>query len=176
MELLHAFTRMIEIYFVILITVRLMGKRAAGELTVFDFAIIVGMGDVMMHIALGQDRLTKGLVILATLVILERGIAKLCSKSDWIARVIEGTPTVIIRNGKIIHRNMEKENINMGDLHQELRAHGIDDINKVKEAVLEACGKFSVIEQEEHARSNADIARLAQKIDRLERIVQEKNR
>jgi len=171
MEYLLIAGKLIFIYFVILTAVRLMGKRAAGELTVFDFVVIVGMGDVMMHVTVNRGY-GEGLVILATLVFLERVLARLCAKNIRLARIIEGEPTLIIKNGKLLVKNMEKENINLMDLYQELRDHGIDDINKVKKAVLEACGKFSVIEKDESDQLNTELARLTEKIDQLQQLLE----
>jgi uncharacterized membrane protein YcaP (DUF421 family) len=141
---------MIAIYLAGLTIVRLMGKRALGELSLFDFVIMVGIGDVIVVVGLEQQvPLKRGLLILVLLGVLEYCFSLLTYRSKFFSRLIEGTPTVLIKDGILLEENLAKEHISQADLRQELRKQGMSKISRVSRAILEACGKFSVIAKDD---------------------------
>lgn len=143
---------MIAIYLAALVIVRVMGKRALGELSLFDFVIMVGIGDVIVVVGLEQQvPLGRGLLILVLLGLLEYIFSLLTFKSRTFSRLVEGTPTLLIKDGTIIEENLAKEHISRSDLRQELRRQGVSDVAQVSRAILEACGKFSVILKDDEA-------------------------
>lgn len=130
--------------------VRLMGKRALGELSLFDLVIMAGIGDVITLVGLGESpTLPQALLFLGILGGLEILLSLITYKSRRFAHLLEGSPTILIKDGKIIEESLRRENISLADLRQELRKEGVARISEVKEAVLEACGKLSVIPVEE---------------------------
>lgn len=138
--------RTVVIYLAALFIVRLMGKRALGTLSLFDFVIMVGIGDIIVMVGVeGSVSLVSGISVLTVLGVLELLFSLLTFKSKAAARILEGMPTVLVQNGKLMPENLAREHVSLADLKQELRKEGVSQISSVKEALLEACGKFSVI-------------------------------
>lgn len=141
--------RVAGMYFLAMIMIRILGKRALGELGPFDFVVMTGVGDTVISVALNKSMpLTDGIIVLATLAFLEYAVGFLSLKSGRLSNIITGKPVVLIENGKIIRRNLAREKFNVDDLLQELRKKGIRRIDEVERGILEACGGFSVILKE----------------------------
>jgi len=137
-------------YFMALVMVRLLGKRALGELGPFDFVVMTGVGHTVVSIALDKSiPFYEGLIILSTLAGLEYIMSYLSLKNQTLSNIITGKPVVLIDNGRIIKENLAREKFNVDDLLQELRKQGIRDIDEVEKGVLESCGGFSVIIKED---------------------------
>lgn len=133
-------------YFMALMMVRVLGKRALGELGPFDFVVMTGVGHTVVSIALDQSiPFIEGVGVLGTLAFLEWVMCYLGLKSQKISNLITGAPIVLIENGRIIKENLAREKFNVDDLMQELRKQGIPDVDMVDKGVLESCGGFSVI-------------------------------
>ncbi|WP_427338421.1 DUF421 domain-containing protein [Caloranaerobacter sp. DY30410] len=135
-------------YFLALIMVRFMGKRSIGELSAFDIVLITGVGHIMSSVALDKELpLMEGVLILFTIAVLEIVLSFISIKNRKISNIINGKPTYLIKDGKLLKENMKKEKFNIYDLRQELRKKGIADESDVEKAIIEACGKFSVIKK-----------------------------
>lgn len=143
------FLKPVAIYLTAFALVRLMGKRALGELGLFDLVIMAGIGDVIVVVGLGQLPLQKGLVILGLLTGLELFCSMIAYRSRFWAGVLEGRPTLLIKDGIPVEKNLAREHISQAELRQELRKQGVAKLSQVSQAVLEACGKFSIILKEE---------------------------
>ncbi len=142
--------RAIGMYFLALIMIRLLGKRALGELGPFDFVVMTGVGHTVVSVALDKSLpFYEGIIILLTLALLEYLMGYLALKNQTLSHLITGKAVVLIDNGQIIKENMAKEKFNADDLMQELRKQGIREIEEVDRGILESCGGFSVILKEE---------------------------
>ncbi|MDD4802369.1 MAG: DUF421 domain-containing protein [Syntrophomonas sp.] len=142
--------RVAGMYFLALIMIRFLGKRALGELGPFDFVIMTGVGDTVISVAMDRSMpYYEGIVVLATLAFLESLMGYLALKNSRLSNLITGKPVALIDNGKIIKENLAREKFNVDDLLQELRKQGVRDINDVEKGILESCGGFSVILKEE---------------------------
>jgi len=140
--------RMVAIFGVALIIVRIMGNRAVGQLSPFDFVLMVGIGDIVANVALARDEsLFIGFEGLLGLLILQQGLARLSFVNKRLRKWFEGTPVELIENGRILHENLNKTQFNLDDLRQELHKKGLDfsSLKDIKLARLESCGTFSVI-------------------------------
>lgn len=151
--------RVAGMYFLALIMIRLLGKRALGELGPFDFVVMTGVGDTVISVALNKTMpFYDGIIVLATLAFLEFSIGYLSLKNGKFSNLLTGQPVVLIDNGKIIRENLAREKFNVDDLMQELRKKGVRDINGVERGILESCGGFSVIiKEEEEAVTRKDL-------------------
>lgn len=137
-------------YFIALVMIRFLGKRALGELGPFDFVVMTGVGHTVVSVALDKSiPFWEGMVILATLAALEYMMGYLALKNQALSNLITGRPVVLIKNGRIIKDNLKKEKFNVDDLMQELRKQGIRDLDEVDMGILESCGGFSVLLKEE---------------------------
>jgi uncharacterized membrane protein YcaP (DUF421 family) len=98
-------------YFLAMIMIRILGKRALGELGPFDFVVMTGVGDTVISVALNKSMpLEDGIIVLATLAFLEYVIGYLSLKSGRLSNILTGKPVVLIENGKIIRKNLPGKN------------------------------------------------------------------
>lgn len=141
-----AFVRTIILYLFIIIGIRLMGKRQVGELEPSElvFALILAdLGAIPM-----QDfgiPLLFGVIPILTLLSVTMIISVLSVKSVRFRALICGRPSIIIENGKIKQREIEKNRFTVDELMEELRMQGVTDISTVKYAILETNGQLSVL-------------------------------
>ncbi|MEQ8200236.1 MAG: YetF domain-containing protein [Syntrophomonadaceae bacterium] len=151
--------RVAGMYFLALIMIRLLGKRALGELGPFDFVVMTGVGDTVISTALHRSiPYYEGIIVLATLAVLEYSMGYLGLKNGRLSNLITGVPVVLIDDGKIIRKNLAREKFNIDDLMQELRRQGVRNIKDVQKGILESCGGFSVIlKPEKEAVSKEDL-------------------
>lgn len=135
-----------------LIVIRLMGNRTVGQLSPFDFIIMVGMGDIIVTTAMDKNQtIFAGLGGLAALLILQQTLSYLSLKSTVMRKLFEGTPVVLIRDGKTIQENFRKTRFNYDDLRQELHKLGMDmsEVKDIKLARLESCGVVTIIKKQD---------------------------
>ena len=133
---------------VALIVVRLMGNRTVGQLSPFDFVIMVGIGDIIIAGTMDQNpTLLSGIEALVVLLLLQQLLGYLALKNTTLRKWFEGTPVTLIQNGRIIKDNFSKTHFNFDDLRQELHKKGLDmsDLNMIETARLESCGEFTMV-------------------------------
>lgn len=137
--------RTIFMYFFIIFVYRLMGKKEVGQLSIVDLIVSILIAEL---IALGIED-EKGNILISVIPILVLvGVQILISyitlKSDKIRNILDGKPTVIIKDGKLNFTEMSKLRYSLDDLLTQLRLQGVKSIDKVKYAVLENNGNLSV--------------------------------
>lgn len=140
--------RMTAIFAVALVVVRAMGNRAVGQLSPFDFVLMVGIGDIVANVAMDKsETLLLGAEGLIGLLILQKLLSYFALKNTTLRKWFEGAPVTLIENGKILPKNFIKHHFNYDDLRQELHKTGMDmtNIKDIKVARLESCGDFSII-------------------------------
>ncbi len=140
--------RMAAIFAVALVVVRLMGNRAVGQLSPFDFVLMVGIGDIVANVALARNEsIIIGAEGLIGLLILQQLLSRLALKNKFLRKLFEGTPVELIEDGRILRQNLTKTQFNYDDLRQELHKQGLDfsNLKDVKLARLESCGTFTLI-------------------------------
>ena len=138
--------RTLIIYFSLLITMRILGKRQLGELELSEFVLGALIADLASHPL--QDMgipLLNGLVPIITLFCCEVLIAGLTMKSIRLRTVFFGKPSILIAQGQIVQREMRKNRFTLDELMQELRSQGNNDIRKIEYAILETDGKLNII-------------------------------
>src|SRR5256885_12602421 len=138
------------VYLALLLGLRLTGKRQVGQLTTFDFLLLLLLSNAVQNAMTGPDNtLTGGLVAAGTLIGLNMILASIVGRSMRAEKVIEGMPTILIRHGKILNANLAKEGITRDDLLRALREHGVETVEEVRSAILEVDGTVSVIKEDE---------------------------
>lgn len=138
----------VVLFTIALIVVRLMGNRTVGQLSPFDFVIMVGIGDIIVTASMDKGQtLLSGIEGLVTLLALQQLISYLSLKNITVRKWVEGTPVTLIQDGKILRENFINTHFNYDDLRQELHKLGMDmtDLPDIKLARLESCGVFTVI-------------------------------
>ena len=140
------FVRTVILYFAILISMRIMGKRQLGEMEISEFIVAALIADLAATPL--QDigiPLLNGLVPIIIMFCFEIIIAGLNMRSVKLRKLTYGRPEIIVRGGKIIREAMQKNRFTLDELMQELRAQGLTDTAQVEYAVLETNGQLSII-------------------------------
>lgn len=149
LDVIRIMGRTAFLFFLTLFAIRIMGKRSISNLAPFDLAVIIIIGSVAAIPMEEHTRLVHGIVPILMLAMLQWGMAWVSMRCRPIERVTQGVSRVLVKDGKIMHKNMNAERVSMADLWAELRLAGIDDISQVKQAMLEPNGIVSVIKTEE---------------------------
>ena len=149
--MITAVVRTIILYLLIILGIRLMGKRQIGELEPSELVlslIIADLAAVPM-----QDfgiPLIMGIIPILTLLCLSAILSVLTVKSIRFRALLCSRPSIVIQDGKILTREMVKNRFTVDELMEELRMAGVTDLSTVKYAVLETTGRISVLPYAEH--------------------------
>jgi uncharacterized membrane protein YcaP (DUF421 family) len=144
-DLLLTATRAVAVYFLMLIVIRALGKRTVGNFAAFDLIVALMLGEVVDEIIFGDVSFLKGTVAVAVIAGAQATNSWLTWWGHGIDRVLEGTPTPIVRDGQLLEDGMRKERMNGKDVVAHLRGQGIQDLREVKLAVVEDDGSVSVL-------------------------------
>jgi uncharacterized membrane protein YcaP (DUF421 family) len=138
--------RTVIIYGALLIALRVAGKRELGQMTPFDLVVLLLISEAVQNALIDGDlSVTGGLIAAGTLIGVNYGVAKARDRLPWFREFVEGSPTVLVNNGKLIRENMRRENIEVEEVMMAIREHGLDNIEDVRLAVLETDGSISVV-------------------------------
>ncbi len=142
--------RTIVIYLVVLVGVRLSGKREVGQMTPFDLTLLLLISNSVQNAMTGSDTsLVGGVAAAITLLLLNYLIAELSGTNRRFRKVIEGQPTLLVHDGQLLTAHLAKEHVSMDELERSLREHGVSSYHDVALAVLEVDGSISCLKYEE---------------------------
>lgn len=145
MDILQISIRTILSYFILVFSLRIMGKREIGQLNLFDLIILLSIADIMIiGIENFDENWLLSLVPVGLLTLLQKIISFLLLKKAKIRKIIDGEPSIIVKNGKILVNEMRKQSYNIEDLMLQLREKDIYDIRDVSLAILETNGNLNV--------------------------------
>ena len=138
--------RAIVIYVVFLVGLRLFGKREIGQFTLFDLVLILLVANALQPAITGPDQsITGGVVIIITLLVLNRLLSFIRNRVPAFDRLISPEPTVIARDGKWLQKAIDEQDLSMEDVQMALREHGVANVEDVKLVCLEEDGSISVV-------------------------------
>jgi uncharacterized membrane protein YcaP (DUF421 family) len=138
--------RSVVIYVVFFAALRLFGKREIGQFTLFDLALVLLVANALQPAMTGPDNsLLGGLIILVTLFIINRAVAILRVRSSFVRRLLEYGPTVVGRDGAWLLPALVRQGLDLIDVEAALREHGLDSVDQIKLATLEADGSISIV-------------------------------
>jgi uncharacterized membrane protein YcaP (DUF421 family) len=138
------------IYLLVLVGVRLSGKREVGQMTPFDLTLLLLLSNSVQNAMTGPDTsLMGGAIAAATLLIMNYFAAEFSGANRRFRRLIQGQPTLLIHDGKAIESHMAKEHVSIDELQRALREHGISCIDQTALAVLEVDGSISCLKYDE---------------------------
>lgn len=145
--LLEVLFRTLIIYFLFLVTVRLLGKRLDGQITLTDMAVMILFGAVISSPMQMYERgILVGVIALGCILIFDRGINFLSVKNERIDALSQGRSSTLLIDGIMQLRNMSNAGISKQNLFAVLRQRNIYNLGRVKRVYFEACGTFSVYE------------------------------
>jgi uncharacterized membrane protein YcaP (DUF421 family) len=138
------------IYLLVLIGVRLSGKREVGQMTPFDLTLLLLLSNSVQNAMTGPDTsLAGGAVAASTLLVMNYVVGHFSGSSRRFRRFVEGQPSLLVHDGKVIESHMAREHVSMDELHRALREHGISSCDQVALAVLEVDGSISCLKYDE---------------------------
>jgi uncharacterized membrane protein YcaP (DUF421 family) len=148
--LLQILLRTGAIYLLVLIGVRLSGKREVGQMTPFDLTLLLLLSNSVQNAMTGPDTsLMGGAVAACTLLLMNYVVADLSGLNRRFRKLIQGQPSLLVHDGKVIESHMAKEHVSMDELHRALREHGISSVDQVALSVLEVDGSISCLKYDE---------------------------
>ena len=146
-ELMLTAARAFAVYALMLVVIRALGKRTVGNFAAFDLLVALMLGEVVDEIIYGDVSFLQGTVAIFV-------IAGAQSANAWLSwwdhgwdKILEGTPTVVMRNGALDEAGMRSERMNGKDVVAHLRSQGIRDLREVELALVEDDGSISVLEE-----------------------------
>ncbi len=138
--------RTVVIYFFVLVSVRLMGKREIGQLSPFDFVVAIIIAELAaIPMESTEIPLWKAVLPMVILAVLEVLLSYLALHSPFLRKVLDGQPQVVIKNGYVLKKELRKARYNLNDLLAQLREKGVVNVCDVEFGILETSGKLSVI-------------------------------
>lgn len=150
MEFLTIIIKTIIGYVTLILVMRFMGKREIGQLNLFDLVILLTIVDLLV---VGIENYKSNFLLwigaISILGILQKLIALILLKCSFFRSVIDGRESLIINKGKVVTKNMKKNNYNYDDLFVQLRLKDIKRIDEVEYAILETNGELSVFKKED---------------------------
>ena len=140
------FIRTIVLYGLVIVALRLMGKRQIGELQPSELVVAIMISDLAcVPMSEASVPLLYGIVPIFTMVISEILLSYACLKSQKLRLLLSGRPQILVRNGKLCFKEMTKSRVNTDDLLEELRKNGYYSLNDVDTVILETGGSITVI-------------------------------
>lgn len=139
--------RAAAVYLILLVIMRIAGKRTLAQVTVFDFILLLIIGEATQQALLGEDfSIITAAIVIGTLVLLDIGLSMLKLRSRALDRVIDDTPVVIVDHGKLLHDRMARARIDEQEILVAAREmHGLERVEQIKYAVLERSGGISIV-------------------------------
>jgi uncharacterized membrane protein YcaP (DUF421 family) len=138
--------RAVAAYVFIIFMLRIIGRRELSSLGPADLVLLVVMGDLVQNgVTQSDDSVTGIFLAIATFAMLTVAMSFLTFKSNRLQTVIEGTPVILVQEGKAIAENLRAERLKIDEIAEEARGQGIESLDQVKWCVLEPSGKMSFI-------------------------------
>lgn len=144
--MITAFCRTVILYFLLMVGLRLMGKRQIGELEPSELVLTLIISD-LASVPM-QDfgiPLVHGVFPIVTLLCLSMLLSFFSLKSIRFRAIVCGQPTVIIREGRVLQQNMARNRFTVDELFEQLRSQGYSDLSSIKYAILETSGQVSIL-------------------------------
>ena len=146
--MLIVFFRSIVLYIIVLIVMRLMGKREIGQLQPFELAISIMIADLAaVPMAETGIPITNGIIPILGLLVMHLLISIINLKSMKIREILCGKPSILIYRGKIDEKVLKKERFTLNELQERLRGNNVVNIADVEYAILETSGQVTVIQK-----------------------------
>ena len=146
--MIATFVRSIILYIIVLVVMRLMGKREIGQLQPFELAIAIMIADLasipMTDIGIP---ISNGIIPILGLLVMHLIISMINLKSRKMRELICGKPTILVYQGKIDEKKLKKERFTVNELQEKLRSSNVMDLGDVEYAILETSGDITVVQK-----------------------------
>jgi uncharacterized membrane protein YcaP (DUF421 family) len=140
--------RTIYVFFLILVVTRAVGRRELSSMEPFDLILLVVIGDLVQQgVTQSDNSLTGTTTVIVTMAALVVFTAWLSFRFARLRPVLEGKPTLLIADGRVLERNLRRERMTVEEVHAEARQQSIGAFEDIRYAVLESNGRISFITQ-----------------------------
>lgn len=148
--MINIFIRVLILYILVLIVMRLMGKRELGQMQPFELVIAIMIADLAsVPMADTGIPITNGIIPILTLLFVQLIISIINLKSIKGRSILCGKPAILIYRGKIDEKTIKKEKFTINELQERLRQNNVFNIGDVEYAILETSGQLTVIQKPE---------------------------
>jgi len=138
------------IYVLVLIGIRLTGKREVGQMTPFDLTLLLLLSNSVQNAMTGPDTsLLGGIAAASVLLAMNFIVARISGRNRQLRRLVQGSPTLMVYNGRVLQDHLAKEHISEDELTRALREHGCMAVQDAALVVLEVDGAFSVLKYDD---------------------------
>jgi uncharacterized membrane protein YcaP (DUF421 family) len=138
------------VYLLVLIGIRLSGKREVGQMTPFDLVLLLLISNSVQNAMTGPDNsLAGGAIAAATLLLMNFLVAEVSGANRRFRKFVQGQPSLLVHDGQLIQAHMAKEHVSMDELERALREHGVATYHDAALAVLEVDGSISVLKYDD---------------------------
>jgi uncharacterized membrane protein YcaP (DUF421 family) len=163
--------RPVAVYIFLIVILRIGGRRELGQMNAFDLVVLLTLANAVQSAIIGDDTsLIGGFIGGATLVLLNLGVVRFLYRHPDLDRRIEGEPVLLLKDGRLIRRNLEKELITEEELLAVIHRQGVDRFEACAEVILETSGVITVLARQptpDETMTRDIVARL----DRIERLL-----
>lgn len=149
--------RTIFLYALVILVIRLMGKRQIGELQPYEFVITIMISD-LAALPMQDTRLPLilGIIPIITLLFIKTVLSIIQLKSQKARKILEGEPCILITRGKINFETLRKQQINLDELMEEIRLAGYFDLSEIEFGILENNGQMSFLTSDKSRKDSSN--------------------
>jgi uncharacterized membrane protein YcaP (DUF421 family) len=145
--------RAVIIYALVFVFTRVLGRREMSSLQPFDLILLVVIGDLVQAGVTQNDMSVTGdFIVISTIGALQVLTSYLSYRFRRIRPVLQGEPIVLVENGQLIKRNMDRERLTLDDLAEQARLNDLASVDDIRWAILETNGQISFIKQPSQAQ------------------------
>lgn len=144
-ELLMTVARAAAVYVLMLVVIRALGRRTVGNFSAFDLLVALMLGEIVDEMIYGDVRFIQGTVAMVAIAGLAYADSLLCYWDHGMEAILEGKPTLVVKQGRFHRPGMRRERMNEKDVLSALRMQGVRDMREVEYAVVEHDGTVSVV-------------------------------
>ena len=171
LPILEKLARPVIVYLVLVVLLRIFGKRELAQLNPFDLVVLLSLSNTVQNAIIGDDNsVTGGIIGAFGLLAINWLVVRVLFRSPGLTRVLEGRADVLIRNGQIDSKALERESLTREELVEVIHRQGFESVDQVRICQLEPNGTFYV-EAFEPTSADKRHAELLDKLDELSREV-----
>lgn len=138
------------VYLLVLVGVRLTGKREVGQMTPFDLTLLLLLSNSVQNAMTGPDTSLMGGAVAATVLLgMNYLVADLSGVNRRFRRMVQGSPSLLIHDGELVMDHLKREHLTVDEVMRALREHGIGCVAEVAIGVLEVDGSLSFLKMDE---------------------------
>jgi uncharacterized membrane protein YcaP (DUF421 family) len=162
--------RTVLVYALIALLFRLSGKRGLANLSTFDFVVIFLLSNVVQNAVIGNDTsLTGGVIGAVTLVVVNAVVNRVVASNAMAARIFDGRPTTVIRDGHVIQRALVHLGVRRSELDNAVHMQNGDDVSEIQDGILAPGGQLVLtLKRADQSATHADVAQLRDQLSRIE--------